>query len=62
MVSINFVMLGFCQLFSIITALKMSQVLLLLKQFPYQLPNKEYLTTVFKIYQFFVLLVNLWAF
>jgi len=37
-------------------ALKMSPTLMLLKyrQFPYQLPNKEYLITLFKINPFFV--------
>jgi len=36
-----------------ITARKVSQVLMLFKLFPYQLPNKEHLITIFKICQFF---------
>jgi len=40
----------------------MSPVSMLFKQFPYQLTNKEYLITVFKIWPFFVLPVHFWAF
>jgi len=40
------------------TALKMSPVLMLFKYIPYQLPNKEYLITIFKIWPLFVLSVN----
>jgi len=40
------------------TALKMLLVLMLFKYFPYQLPNKEYLITAFKMCPFFMLPVN----
>jgi len=40
----------------------MSSVLMLFKKFPYNLPNKEYLTTIFNICPFFVLPVKLWTF
>jgi len=47
MFSVNFVMFAFAD--SLMTALKMSSVIDAFKWFPYQLLNKEYLTTLFKI-------------
>jgi len=40
------------------TVLKMSPVLMMFKEFPYQLSNKEYLIAVFEICPFFVLPVK----
>jgi len=44
MFSLNFVIFAFCKLFFChMAALKMSPVLMPFKQFPYQLPNKNYI-------------------
>jgi len=55
MFSINFVIFCSCKLLFCHDSLENVVGIDAFKWFPYQLPNKEYLITVFKISQFFVL-------
>jgi len=62
MFSVNFVTFTFCKLIFCHNSLENVADIDAFKYFSYQLPNKGYLITIFKIYQLFVLPVNFWAF
>jgi len=62
MFSVNFVTFAFFKLLFCHDSLENIAGVDAFTQFPYQLPNKEYLITIFKICPFFVLPVNFCAF